>query len=153
MRSNPAAERRNATIFVLLMLSMLTMAWGGGEAREIPTAASSQPGCPECLVIQGRITAIEGAFVTVKTPDGFPGGPGVHAQFVKAGPTMRADVSHAQVLLPDGTQPDTRPLAVGDRVLMVLNGPPAAVAPDAAAHVYRACVLERVVESDKIVTH
>ena len=59
--------------------------------------------------------------MTVKTPDGYPGGPGVHAQFVTAGPTFRVDVSRARVLLPDGKQADELPLAVGDRVLMVLS--------------------------------
>ena len=55
---------------------------------------------------------------TVKTPDGYPGGPGMHAQFVTAGPAFTVDISHARVLLPDGRQTDKRPLAVGDRVLM-----------------------------------
>jgi hypothetical protein len=114
MGPTTTAERRYATILALLMLFTLTTALGGGEARGIPTGdrPSSQP-CSESLVIQGRITVIEGAFVTVKTPDGYPGGPGVHAQFVKAGPTVRTDVSHARILLPDGRQPDTRPLCVG----------------------------------------
>lgn len=154
MGSTTTAERRYATILALLMLFTLTTALGGGEARGIPTGdrPSSQP-CSESLVIQGRITVIEGAFVTVKTPDGYPGGPGVHAQFVKAGPTVRTDVSHARILLPDGRQPDTRPLGVDDRVVMVLNGPAGPGTPNAPAHIYVACVVERVAESDKIVTH
>src|ERR1700691_4565054 len=118
MGSKTTAERRSAIILALLIFFTLTTAVGGGEAHGIPPGErpSSQPCCSGSLVIQGRITVIEGAFVTVKTPDAFPGGAGVHAQFVKGGPTLRADVSHARVLLPDGRQPDTRPLAVDDRV-------------------------------------
>lgn len=93
--------------------------------------------------------------MTLKTPDGYPGGgPGVHAQFVTAGPTFRVDVSRAHVLLPDGEQPDELPLAVGDRVLMVLSGPDSgSPAPGSPRKTYFASIIERVVQSDTIITH
>jgi hypothetical protein len=97
---------------------------------------------------------MQGNLVTVKTPDGYPGGPGGHAQFVIAGPTFRVDVSRARVLLPDGRQADKVPLAVGDRVLMVLTGPdPGPPVPGSGSHTYYASIVERVIQSDKIVTH
>ena len=130
-----------------------------GEARADDTKSGvhRQSASSEPLVIQGRITGIQGAFVTVKTPDGYPGGPGVHAQFVIAGPAFKVDVSHARVLLPDGKHPDPRPLAVGDRVLMVLVGPgsesPAPNGPGNVIHTHVASMIERIAESDKITTH
>jgi hypothetical protein len=109
------------------------------------------------LVIQGRITAIENTLVTLKTPNGFPGGPGPHAQFVTAGPDFKVDISHARVLLPDGKQSDKLPLAVGDQVLMVLTGPdsqsPAPAGSSALTHTYFASVIERIAPSDKVITH
>jgi hypothetical protein len=111
----------------------------------------------QTLVIQGRITGIQGALVTVKTPDGFPGGPGGHAQFVIAGPSFRADVSRARVLSPDGEHADKLPLAVGDRVLMVLSGPdsgpPAPGSPHNVNQTYVASIIERMAQSDTIITH
>jgi hypothetical protein len=115
------------------------------------------PASSESLVIQGRITAMQGDLVTVKTPDGYPGGPGMHAQFVTAGPAFSVDISHARVLLPDGRQTDKRPLAVGDRVLMVLSGADsAAPVPGSSTQInrtYHASTIERIVQGDKIVTH
>ena len=106
--------------------------------------AASEP-----IVIQGRITAIQDELVTVKTPDGYPGGgPGVHAQFVTAGPAFKVDISRARVLLPDGKQPDKLPLAIGDRVLIVLSGPTSGVDQS-----YSASIIERLVQGDKVATH
>ena len=105
------------------------------------------------LVIQGRITKIQGDLVTVKTPDGYPGGPGVHAQFGTAGPTFSVDVSRARIFLPDGRQVDKVPLAVGDRVLVVLTGEGHAPVPGNINHTYSAAIVERLALSDKTVTH
>jgi hypothetical protein len=90
----------------------------------------------------------------VKTPDGYPGGPGIHAQFVIAGPTFKVDISRARVLLPDGKQADKLPLAVGDHVLAVLSGEsPVPGSPPNVNRTYFASIIERVVQSDKIITH
>src|SRR5215813_9566115 len=111
--------------------------------------ASSQP-----LVIQGRITGIQGSIVTVKVPNGYPGEKGGHAQFVTAGPVFRVDVSHARVLLPDGKQADKQPLVVGDRVLMFLTGPDTGSAQtDSVSPTYSASIVERVIQGDKVITH
>ncbi len=106
-------------------------------------------------VIQGRITEVNGDRVTVKTPDGFPGGPGIHAQFVTSGPRFEVDTSGSRFLLADGKQIDRQPLAAGDRVVMVLSEPEA-VAPAASGgegQSYRAVIIERVVTGDRMVTH
>ncbi len=140
---------------------MLLTALGSVKGREVRADSQSQvhgqPVSSEPLVIQGRITGIQGALVTVKTPDGYPGGPGGHAQFVVAGPTVKVDVSRARVLLPDGKRVDKSPLAVGDRVLMVLNRPdsgsPAPGGPRGANQTYFASTIERIVQSDTIITH
>jgi hypothetical protein len=90
----------------------------------------------------------------VKTPDGYPGGPGVHAQFVTAGPTFRIDVSGTRLFLPDGRQADKVPLAVGDHVVAVLTGPNSgSPLRGGARQTYFASVVERVIKGDKIVTH
>ena len=127
----------------------------GREVRaDSQNHADRQPVFSERLVIQGRITGIQGTLVTVKVPDGYPGGGGGHAQFVNSGPIFRVDVSRARVLLPDGKQTDELPLAVGDRVLMVLTGPDSGSAePGRVSPTYSASIVERVVQSDKIITH
>lgn len=108
----------------------------------------------EPLLIQGRITALQGALLTVKTPDGYPGGQGAHALFVTAGPSFQIDVSHARILLADGKKIDKQPLAVGDRVVVLVSEP--ASPPPAAPGVnraYAASIIERVVQGDRMVTH
>lgn len=137
---------------------MLLMMFSSVKSQDTPTESQTQeqggPVLSDLLVIQGRVTAIQGALVTVKTPDGYPGGRGGHAQFVTAGPTFRVDVSRARVLLPDGRQVDKVPLAVGDRVLAVLTGPnPGPSEPGNISQTYSASIVERVAQSDKIVTH
>jgi hypothetical protein len=151
-------RRCSRKIYGPLAASMLLMVMGSVRANS-QTQMNRQPVASEPLVIQGRITAIQGALVTLKAPDGYPGGPGVHAQVVTAGPTFKVDVSHARVLLPDGKQADRQPLAVGDRVLMVLRGPEDSESPAPLGKLanvnrtYFASTIERIVYSDKIVTH
>jgi len=151
---------RRRRIYALLAATMFFADCGSMKGREMPGDSQSrvhgQSSSCEFFVIQGRITTLQGGIVTVKTPDGHPGGPGVHAQFVVAGPTFRVDISGARVLLPDGKQVDGAPLAVGDRVLMVLSGPASGPAPNGPGNVsqtYFASTIERIVDSDKIVTH
>jgi hypothetical protein len=131
-----------------LLTAAIFFAAIGVRARESPA---------EPLVIQGGITAILGALVTVKTPNGYPGGSGPHALFVSAGPAFKVDVSHARVLLANGTQADKVPLAVGDRVVMVLSepnsGPPATITPRELNLTYSALIVERIVAGDKLITH
>ena len=159
---NEILRRRSPKIYAALAASVLLMLIGGVKSREVradsQTQLSRQSVPSDPLVIQCRITAIQGALVTVKVPDGYPGGPGIHAQVVTAGPTFKVDVSHARVLLPDGKEADTQPLAVGDRVLMVLRGPdsegPAPLGKLANLdRTYFASTIERIVYNDKIVTH
>ena len=124
------------------------------RARASQLRVEQQPTSSVSLVIQGRITEIQGSLVAVKTPDGYPGGPGVHAQFVTAGPTFRIDVSGARLLLPDGRQADRVPLAIGDHVIAVLTGPSSgSPLPGSAGQIYLASIVERVIKGDKIVTH
>jgi hypothetical protein len=157
-----SSRRTYASLGTSLVLMLIGIVIGGVPGREVradsPMQVSRQPVSSAPLVIQGRVTAIQGALVTVKVPDGYPGGPGVHAQVVTAGPALKVDVSHARVLLPDGKQADPRPLAVGDRVLMVLRGPDSEgpAPPGKTANLdqtYFASTIERIVYSDKIVTH
>jgi hypothetical protein len=100
---------------------------------------------------------MQGNLVTVKTPDGYPGGPGVHPQFVTAGPSFKVDVSRGRVLFPDGQQADQRPLAVGDRLLLVLTGSQLDMASNSSARdmnrIYSASIIERIVQTDTITTH
>ncbi|MGD0792683.1 MAG: hypothetical protein ABR920_13030 [Terriglobales bacterium] len=161
MGPNAIIRRRSRKIYALLAASMLLMVLGSVKGREVradsQTQVYRQPVSSEPLVIQGRITTMQGALVTVKTPDGYPGGPGIHAQVVIAGPTFKVDVSRARVLLPDGKQADTLPLTAGDRVLMVLSRPdsgsPAPGSPGNVNQTYFASTIERIVYSDKITTH
>jgi hypothetical protein len=110
------------------------------------------------LVIQGRITAVDGDTLTMKPPDSYPGGEGgVHAHFVVAALPIRVDISHARILLADGKQEDTRAFTVGAQVVVVLtsspSGPPS---PENGANpnqLSTACVIERIESGDKIVTH
>ena len=118
---------RSQRICTLLAASMLLMLLCSVKAQDVPTGSPTQAhrksdSCAP-LVIQGRITAMYGSVAIVKAPDAYPGGPGIHAQFVIAGPTFKADTSRARILLPDGRRADTLPLAVGDHVLMVLSEP------------------------------
>ena len=141
----------------LLLATALSVAKAQDVSRDsrAPVRRESDSGAP--LVIQGRITSIAGALVTVKTPDGYPGGPGGHPEFVLAGSTFKADVSRARVLLPDGRRADTQPLAVGDRVLIVLSssdsGSPAPNSSVNIKRIYTASIVERLVVGDKVITH
>ncbi len=162
MGSNTSRRSHSRKTHPLLAAIMLLTVLGSVKGREVradsQTQMKRQPASSsETFVIQGRVTAIQGAVLTVKTPDGYPGGPGVHAQFVIAGPTFRVDISRARVLLPDGKQADKLPLRVGDRVLMVLGGPDsessAPRSPQKASQTYFASIIERIAPSDKIITH
>jgi hypothetical protein len=161
VETNSTIRTPGRKIYALLAATILLTALGSLNVRQAQAGsqnqAQPQPASSEPLVIQGRITEIAGAIVTVKTPDGFPGGPGMHAQFVIAGPTFKVDVSRARVLLPDGRQEDRQPLAVGDRVLMILNQPDSGSTAPAnsrnAAQTYSASIVERIVQGDRVVTH
>jgi hypothetical protein len=140
-------------VATVLLTALFSTACGGARASQLRGERHPTSSVP--VVIQGRITEIQGSLVTVKTPDGYPGGgPGGHAQFVTAGPIFRVDVSSASLLLPDGRQADKVPLAVGDHVLAVLTGPDSgSPLPGSASHTYFASIVERVIKGDKIVTH
>jgi hypothetical protein len=57
-------------------------------------------------------------------------------------------------LLPDGRQADKVPLVVGDRVLVVLTEPDSGMpGPGNASKTYFASIVERLIQSAKIVTH
>jgi hypothetical protein len=155
---NATIARRGRKIRLLLGgIMLLTGLYSvmGYEARaRSQNQSERQPASSQSLVIQGHITGIQGALVTVKGPNGYPGEKGGHAQFVTAGPVFKVDVSHARVLLPDGKQTDHQPLAIGDRVLMVLTGPDAGSAETGGVSAtYSASIVERVIQGDKIITH
>lgn len=144
-------SRKGSEVVLATMLLTALFSTACARARASQLRAEQQP---TSSVIQGRITEIQGSLVMVKTPDGYPGGPGVHAQFVTAGPTFRIDVSGARLLLPDGRRADKVPLAVGDHVVAVLTGPNSgSPLPGSASQTYSASIVERVVKGDKIVTH
>ena len=139
---------------IILLLTVLDSVTGREVRVGSQNQAERQPASSESLVIQGRITGIQGTLVTVKLPNGYPGGEGVHAQFVTAGSIFRVDVARARVLLPDGRQTDKLPLAVGDHVLMVLTKADSRSAePGSITPTYSASVVERVVQGDKFITH
>ena len=144
---------RGRRMYAALAAGILLTGLGSVKGREVRTDSQTQPASSGPLVIQGRITGIEGTLVTVKTPDGYPGKPGVHAQFVIAGPAFKVDTSGARVLLPDGKQADKLPLVVGDHVLMVLSGPDPRSPARNVNQIYFASIIERIVESDRIITH
>jgi hypothetical protein len=137
---------------VLLAAGLAALGGAHAAARGAQSENGTHPVVRETglRVIQGRITAIDGSRVTVKTPDGYPGGPGVHAQFVTAGPVIEADTAGGQILQPDGRRPDARPLLVGERVLMVLGPADEAAAGSGMGH---AVIVERLAAGDKIVSH
>ena len=152
-----AIARRSQKIYPLLGGIMLLAGFYGLTGHEVRASSQNlvdRPASSQLLVIQGRITGIQGMIVTMKLPDGYPGEKGGHAQFVTTGPIFRVDVSHARVLLPDGKQTDKLPLAIGDRVLMVLTGSYAGSAESGSVRpTYSASIVERVVSDDKITTH
>ena len=156
MRFNAITGRPSRKISLLLGVVPLAVLFSvmGHEVRaNSQNQVHRQPAPSELLVIQGRITGIQGTLLTVKVPNGYPGESGGHAQFVTAGPIFRVDVSHARVLLPDGKQPDKLPFVIGDHVLMVLTGANSGSEPGSVSPTYSASIVERVVQGDKIVTH
>ena len=162
MGSDVIIHGHRRKIYALLAATLLLAEVGNNrvseaQANDSRTQGQGQSWSSGPRVIQGRITGIVSPFVTVKTPDGFPGGPGIHPQFVVAGPSFKVDVSHARVLSADGKQVDPRPLAVGDRVLMVLPGggaeSPAPNGPGNVSPTYSASTIERIACSDKAITH
>ena len=158
MEIEATIARRSRKIFIMLGVFLLLTGLYSVTGREVRANSQNQmdrqAGSSELLVIQGRITGIQGTVVTVKVPNGYPGEKGGHAQFVTAGPIFRVDISDARVLLPDGKQTDKLPLVIGDRVLMVLNGEKSdSVEPSSVSPTYSASIVERVVEGDKVTTH
>lgn len=138
----------------MILVPALCGVRGRGVRAAPRNQVDQQPASPGLLVIQGRITRIQGTVVTVKLPNGYPGESGGHPQFVTSGPIFRVDVSRARILLPDGKQTDKQPLAVGDHVLMVLTVPDSSSAePGNVSPTYSASIVERVVPGDKIITH
>jgi hypothetical protein len=158
---NAINRKRSRKIYALLAAAMLLTALGSVKGHEFQadsqTQVHRQAPSAEPFVIQGRITGIQGTVVTVKTPDGYPGGPGGHPQFVIAGPSFKVDVSRARILFPDGKQADKLPLGVGDRVLMVLRAAdsesPSNSGPQDVNQTYSASIIERIVQRDTMVTH
>ena len=135
-------------MLVLLLLS-------GAAGRNVPAAQTEvQPknDLSAPLVVQGRVIATEiNGLVTLKTPDVYPGGKGLRPQWVMSGPRFKIDVSHARMFYPDGRRADKRPLAVGDRVVVVLkepNGEPST--PGALELIYSASIVERLVAGDRV---
>ena len=160
MGSNTITRNRSRKIYMLLVSAALLTAPGSMKGREVQadsqTQLRRQPDSAGPLVIQGRITGIQGTLLTVKTPDGYPGGSGGHAQFVTAGPAFVVEVSRARVLLPDGKQVDKRPLVVGDRVVIVLSPPDAQSplpSPANVSQAFIASIIERIAQSDTTTTH
>jgi hypothetical protein len=151
-----AWERSRRGQFLKLLAAGIVAAVAGGQgapgAQESPACAAAAD-MSSLRVIQGRITAVDGKLLTVKTPDGYPGGgPGIHAQFVTRGPEFRVDLTAGRVLEPDGRREDRQPLQVGERVVVLLSQPAQAGA-EAANAVYAAAVVERVSTSDRMATH
>jgi hypothetical protein len=124
-----------------------------------PCSAARHERCSSVsLVIQGRITALDGNTLTIKPPDAYPGGEGgVHAHFVVAALPIRVDISHARILFADGKQEDKRAFAIGEQVVVLLTSPPSGPpSPGTIANrkqVSVACVIERIEAGDKIITH
>jgi hypothetical protein len=147
--SGPGGRGRGDFLKLLAMAMVAAVAGREGNAEAQAKDANAPAGdCSGLRVIQGRITAIDGSVVTVKTPDGFPGGPGIHAQFVMRGPEFRVDISVSKILLPDGKEDDKQPLAVGERVVAVLTQ-----AGEAGGATVSAAIVERVSTSDRVTTH
>jgi len=150
MQSSAVRSRRGQFLWLLAGGIVAGVAASGGKetAAQEGTGAATSDDCSGLRVIQGRITAIDGNLLTVKTPDGFPGGPGIHAQFVTRGPEFRVDISAGRVLQPDGKQEDRQPLQAGERVVVVLTQ-----AGEASGATVAAAVVERVSTSDRVTTH
>ena len=157
MGPNAITGKHNGKTYVLVRaVVLLTFLYSvtGREVRASPQNHVERQPASEPVVIQGRITGIQGTLVTVKLPDGFPARAGGHPQFVTSGPILRVDVSRARILLPDGRQIDKQPLSVGDHVIMVLTGPDVAPAETrSVSPTYSASIVERVLQGDKITTH
>jgi hypothetical protein len=155
---NAIIRKRSRENYVLLAATMLLTALasvkGQGVQADSKTQVHRQSASSDLLVIQGRVTKIVDALVSVKTPDGYPGEGGGHPLFVVAGPTFSVDITGARLLLPDGKQSDRRSLVVGDRVLMVLSRSDSGSHPSSSVtQTYFAFIVERIVQSDKITTH
>jgi hypothetical protein len=148
-------SRKNCVLLAAtVLLAALATVKGEGVQAGSQTQVQRQCAPSDLLVIQGRVTNIVDALVSVKTPDGYPGERGGHPLFVVAGATFSVDITRARLLLPDGKQADRTSLVVGDRVLMVLSGPDSG-SPQSGSltHAYFACIVERIAQSDKITTH
>jgi hypothetical protein len=138
-------------LMAMAMIAAVAGREGNAEGQAKAAGTNADEGARDCSglrVIQGRITAIDGSVMTVKTPDGFPGGPGIHAQFVMRGPELRVDISASRILLPDGKENDKQPLAVGERVVAVLTQ-----GGEASGATVMAAIVERVSTSDRMTTH
>lgn len=140
--------KRIAPIVLLLAASV------GGNVLAAQTGVQPKSDSCTIFVIQGRITAVAADLVTLKTPDVYPTGKGLRPQWLMSGPTFKIDVSRAKVFFPDGKRIDKRPLAVGDRVVMILKGPSSQSSlPSARERTYSASIIERLMVDSSSSAH
>lgn len=140
--------KRIAPIVLLLAASV------GGNVLAAQTEVQPKNDSYTPFVIQGRIITVSADFVTLKTPDVYPSGKGLRPQWLMSGPTFKIDVSHAKVFFSDGKRIDNRPLAIGDRVVMILKRPSSQSSlPSAREQTYSASVIERLITEGSAGAH
>lgn len=84
------------------------------------------------FLLKGEVTAIDGSLAVIKTPNYGPGlsqAGGVHSHAIVLGKTYLTDLSNARFEAMDGTPVTSQKLAVGDKVVMLVNATPGAQVP------------------------
>lgn len=117
------------------------------QVNAAPEAGGRAEAAP--LLIQGRVTEVNGALVMVRTPNHGPGlNPPrgrVHSMAIMAGRIYKVDTAGAVFQGPEGLPSNGEKLAVGDRVVMILQGPLPKQPNEAIP--YHAQVIEHTVDS------
>jgi hypothetical protein len=101
------------------------------------------------FLLTGEVTAVNGSLATVKTANYRPGpNTGVRSHAIAVGKSYVVDLSRALFQAIDGTPVTSQKLAVGDKVIMLLNATPNAPQSAANATVFNYTVHE-VIRNDQ----
>jgi hypothetical protein len=103
------------------------------------------------FLLKGEVSAVDGSLATVKTADYGPGmshGSGIHSQAIALGKSYLIDLSRARFQATDGTPVANQPLAVGDKVDMLVNSKPGSPVQVGSISMFRYAALE-VIRNDQ----
>ncbi len=103
------------------------------------------------FLLKGDVSAIDGSLAAIKTADYGPGlshGEGIHSHAIVLGKSYLIDLSNARFQATDGTGVANKGLAVGDKVVMLVNSKPGSPVQVGSTTMFRYTALE-IIRNDQ----